>query len=149
MSPEAPLIQTPTFWAGLPRFGASGESIAGEIGADEVAQNEIPGGKHVEELDARLAIAGDDVPVGRARAADQVVGRVVDEDAGPVSGGPAAGSTTWPAAFRPIRLPWTTLLMPPAGLRADELDSDVEVARDDVARAGDGAADHLVRWRPG
>src|SRR5262249_12904528 len=86
---------------------------AGGVGADEVARDDVPGGATEAHLHAAAGVGADDVPlrgvIDSVRVgADDVVGRVDDEDA--VSG-VARGRTV--------------------GQEADE------VALDDVARAGE------------
>src|SRR5262249_35106165 len=48
-------------------------------GTDVVALDEVAGGRRAVEVDAAVAVAGDQVAVRRRRAADGVVGRVDEE----------------------------------------------------------------------
>ena len=121
-----------------------GESIAGEIRADKVAQNEVAGREYVEiwmpdwsfpEITFRRS----------ARAADQVVGRVVNQN-------PSPFPVTPPRGRRPVPRHQADQIalddVADAGapyLRANELNSDVGVARDEVTRAGGGTANRLAK----
>src|SRR5262249_28838820 len=103
----------------------------GQVGADEVALDDIVRGVAELQGDAEVVVAGDDV-AGRRRGAANRIARRVDADAAVVAQGGRArsvGADKVPGHEAPGR--------------PGEEDPVVEVAGDDVARAGDGAADRV------
>ena len=126
---------------------------AGAVGADKIAYDHVAGGS-ILDRHAAGAIGGDQVVRGGRGSADRRVGGPVQEDAR--AGGVRAGrpvrltSVFCPVTSVPIKFPWMTLLsgtaVPSDVMGGGDGDAVGDVARDQVAHAGDAGRRGWFRW---